>query len=207
VREQLSLVDTRLAKALSHPLRSHILAILDSRVASPREIAARLDAPLTNVSYHVRVLADLGCIELVDTAHRRGAVEHYYRAVVRPVVGEREWARLPGSVRRDISGVGLKMIWEDVSRAVEADTFDARTGRYLTRSPLALDEQGWTDLTRMLDDLLEGSDRIAAESADRLSKSGGSGVSTMLVLMHFQSAPPTADDGRPSRRRRNRSGR
>ena len=37
-----------------------------------------MGAPLGSVSYHVRVLADLGALQLVDQAPRRGAIEHYY---------------------------------------------------------------------------------------------------------------------------------
>jgi hypothetical protein len=36
------------------------------------------------VSYHVRILARLGLIELVRTTPRRGAVEHHYRSLPRP---------------------------------------------------------------------------------------------------------------------------
>ena len=33
------LVDPRVAKALAHPLRAHVLAILNERVASPNEMS------------------------------------------------------------------------------------------------------------------------------------------------------------------------
>ena len=94
-RQTMDLVDPRLAKALSHPMRARILAILNERVASPNEIAEMIDERLPNVSYHVRALLELGCIELVSTAQRRGAIEHYYRAVVRPFFSDRDWKRLP----------------------------------------------------------------------------------------------------------------
>lgn len=74
--------ETGMAKALSHPLRVKLLTLFGESVASPNELAKKLDEPLTNVSYHVRMLHDLGCIELVDTAPRRGALEHFYRATV-----------------------------------------------------------------------------------------------------------------------------
>ena len=66
-----------MVKAFAHPLRLEILRELGSR-ASPTELARQLGAPLGSVSYHVRVLADLGALELVDQAPRRGAIEHYY---------------------------------------------------------------------------------------------------------------------------------
>ena len=52
-------VDQRIAKALSHPVRAHILQILNDRVASPNEIAEEIKEPLGNVSYHVRALLNL----------------------------------------------------------------------------------------------------------------------------------------------------
>jgi DNA-binding transcriptional ArsR family regulator len=69
------------AQAAAHPLRATVLAKLGAQVYSPNELANELGASLGRVSYHVRVLHDLGMIKLVDTAPRRGAVEHYYKAV------------------------------------------------------------------------------------------------------------------------------
>src|SRR5918997_6425465 len=139
-RPSLDLVDPRIAKALSHPMRARILGILDERVASPNEIAEQIKEQLPNVSYHVRALQDLGCIELVDTAQRRGAIEHYYRAVVRPFFSERDWKRLPRSGRQAISDAALKIIWEDVSAALNAGTFERRPDRHLSHNDVVLDE-------------------------------------------------------------------
>jgi len=72
-------IDQRLAKALSSSLRAEALALIAEGVASPKAIADRLDLDVRNIAYHVRVLRELGCIELVETAQRRGAVEHLYR--------------------------------------------------------------------------------------------------------------------------------
>lgn len=77
-------IEKRLEIALSHPLRARALAILDERVASPKELALELGAPLGVIAYHVRVLGSLELIELVDQTQRRGAVEHRYTAVPRP---------------------------------------------------------------------------------------------------------------------------
>lgn len=54
---------------------------------SPNELARHLDEPLTNVSYHVRMLHDLGVIREVKTEPRRGALEHYYAATCDIVIG------------------------------------------------------------------------------------------------------------------------
>jgi DNA-binding transcriptional ArsR family regulator len=179
-------VDPRLAKALSHPLRTRILAILNERVASPNEIAEMIDERLPNVSYHVRALLELGCIELVSTAQRRGAIEHYYRALVRPFFTDRDWKRLPRSGRQAVSDLTLQMVWDDTSAAIKKGTFESRSDRHLSRTPLALDEQGWDELNALLRQVHAQAETIGAKSAKRLAKSEEQGVPTMLVMMHFE---------------------
>jgi DNA-binding transcriptional ArsR family regulator len=75
--------DHVVAKALSHPIRVRILAALDGREASPVQIADEARAPLTLVSFHFRQLAAAGLITQTATRQRRGAVEHFYRLIVR----------------------------------------------------------------------------------------------------------------------------
>ena len=189
-RNTLDLVDPRIAKALSHPMRARILGILNERVASPNEIAEQIHERLPNVSYHVRALLDLGCIELVSTAQRRGAIEHYYRAVVRPFFSDRDWKRLPRSGRAAISDVALQIIWEDVSEAIEGGTFERRPDRHLSHQALELDEEGWRDVTRLLAGVLAEVEKIGSASAARLKRSGEEGISTKAVLMHFEAPGP-----------------
>jgi DNA-binding transcriptional ArsR family regulator len=81
--------DNNLLVALRHPLRRDILRAMAAEEAiSPREIASALDQPLSNVSYHVRVLADCSAIALVNTKPVRGSMQHFYRAAI-----EAPWAR------------------------------------------------------------------------------------------------------------------
>lgn len=69
-------------KALNHPLRRKILRHMADKKdeqLSPALLAKALKEPLGKVSYHVRLLAEPGFLKLVDTAPRRGAIEHYYQ--------------------------------------------------------------------------------------------------------------------------------
>jgi DNA-binding transcriptional ArsR family regulator len=189
-RPTLDLVDPRIAKALSHPMRARILMILNERVASPNEIAEAIDERLPNVSYHVRALLDLGTIELVDTAQRRGAIEHYYRAVVRPFFSDKDWKRLPRSGRQAISDSILKILWDDLSESIKAGTFEARADRHLTHKRLVLDDQGWDEVTKLLNGVLSQVDKIEADSRARVKKSDdGAAIETTFALMHFESPP------------------
>ncbi|MBX5469796.1 MAG: helix-turn-helix transcriptional regulator [Thermoleophilaceae bacterium] len=200
---QKAVIDQRLVKALAHPLRSRLLAILNERVASPNELAKELGEPLGVVAYHVRTLLQLKAIELVRTEPRRGAVEHYYRATMRPYFTGKNWTELPESLRQSISGSTLSLVWEDVQKATASGGFDSRPDRHLSRTPLVLDEQGWQELGKLLADVVERALELQAESAARLAESGEEGFSTKLEIMHFPSAD--GDDEEPTRRGSRRS--
>ncbi len=185
-RPTLDLVDPRIAKALSHPMRARILMILNERVASPNEIAEDIDERLPNVSYHVRALVDLECIELVRTAQRRGAIEHYYRAIKRPFFSDRDWKRLPRSGRQAISDAALKIVWEDVSEAIKAGTFESRSDRHLSHNDVTLDDEGWREVAKLLNGMITQVQRIAAASEARLRKSDDEGIPATVVAMQFE---------------------
>jgi DNA-binding transcriptional ArsR family regulator len=184
------LIDARLAKALAHPLRVRLLAALNEGVASPNQLAEQVDEPLQNVSYHVRVLLSLGCIELVRTAQRRGAIEHFYRALTRPSFTDSDWRQLPTTARHSISHSVLALVWEDAARALTAGTFDEHADRHLSHTPLSLDETGRTKLNELLGELLQRALEIQDESAERLAKSDDEALATRLAMMHFPAAPP-----------------
>jgi DNA-binding transcriptional ArsR family regulator len=81
--------DNDLLVALRHPLRREILREMAGEEAiSPREISSALQQPLSNVSYHVRVLADCATISLVGTKPVRGSMQHFYCTAI-----EAPWAR------------------------------------------------------------------------------------------------------------------
>src|SRR6187200_3483509 len=96
--------EARIAKALAHPLRARILQRLGERVASPGDLAVELGAPLGVVSYHVRMLRDYDCVELVRTEPRRGALQHFYKATARPNLDEGQWRTLPSGLRGELAG-------------------------------------------------------------------------------------------------------
>ena len=197
-RQTASAVDSRLAKALAHPLRVQLLAALNEGVASPNELAKKLDEPLTNVSYHVRMLHDLGCIELVETEPRRGALEHYYRAIVRPFFGERDWKRLPKNARGSISDAVLQLVWEDTSEAIKTGLFDEREDRHLSRSVLSIDDKGWDDLHDLLAQTLDSAMQIQADSASRASKNGDETFNVNLVIMTHPTPSSAKESTAPS---------
>ena len=87
-------METTLAAIVAHPTRARAFSILAERTASPVEIAQEIGKDVGHVGYHVRKLQQLNLIELVDERPVRGAVEHFYRAIARPIFDEEEFAAL-----------------------------------------------------------------------------------------------------------------
>ena len=135
---------------------------------SPNEPPCDLGDPLGNVSYHVRILRELDCVELVRTEQRRGALEHYYRATAQPWLDDKQWARLPAAFRRKQLGRTLSELFEASTEASQEGGFD-HPEAMVTHLPLELDEQGWTDVVKLLNDTLEA----AQEDPDRESEAAG----------------------------------
>jgi len=179
-------VDQRLVKALAHPLRVQILMILNERMASPNELSKELEEGLSQVSYHVKVLKDFECIEMVKTEPRRGAVEHYYRATARAFFTDAEYQHLPDSIKPGATAAVFRMMMEDVSGALQGGTFTARDDMHLSWTPGVVDEQGWDESVELVNETLEQLIKIHSGSAKRLAKSGEEGIPATAVLMNFE---------------------
>lgn len=184
--------DTRMAKAMSSPVRVRALAILNERVASPSDIAAELGLPVANVAYHVKVLLRLDCVEQVDARPVRGALEHFYRATKRALFTSQEAHLLPASARHAFAVALLKRVQNDALHALDAGGFHERCDVQLTFTPLILDEQGWKAVSALLDETLDRVIQQEAASAARLQdgESGGAEVRTRVTLMQYE-APPS----------------
>jgi DNA-binding transcriptional ArsR family regulator len=170
-------LDEALLRAISHPLRHRLLGMLDGRIASPNELARELQLPLGRVSYHIRLLNDLGAIELVRTEPRRGALEHFYQAVTTVWFSEGDWAKLPRSARRGILGQNLQQIFTDVTTAADNGGFDHPAGLVL-RAPLNLDDDALGALAGEL--------RAVVDRARERSTGSEGGVGAELSILLFE---------------------
>lgn len=176
--------DSVLLKALAHPVRARALTVLNQRVASPSELAAEQEEPVGYVAYHVRVLHELGMIELVKTRQVRGATEHFYRSTAQTYMDDAFWEKLSFDSRTGISIASIGVLHNAVRESLEAGTFDSRTDRHLSNITLDLDEQGWREANALLNSCLEGLMRIGAESEARDSEPS---VRATFGLMGFES--------------------
>jgi DNA-binding transcriptional ArsR family regulator len=186
-------IDRGLVKVASHPVKVRALTVLTERSASPKEIADQLGIPIGQVSYHVRVLEQMGMIELIGTRQVRGAVEHFYKAVRRPRFEEQEWAALSLEEREQVSIWAKQQEMIDAAIAFEAGTFDRRLDRHLSRVPLVLDEEGWKELSDFMGEGLDTILEIQTRSAERLSRQGGEGGFPAVASMSCFEMPEGAE--------------
>jgi DNA-binding transcriptional ArsR family regulator len=166
------------------------LTILTDKVASPKEISKEIKVPLSNVSYHVRVLGELGLIEIVEEESVRGSVAHFYKAVERPLIHNPDWERLSPKVRSAFSSYVIETLMSDAARSLKAGLFDQREDRHLTRTPLLLDERGWRKVTAIQIKALDGILKEQAAAATRMDNSQKQGIHVVAGMLCFE-APPT----------------
>lgn len=70
------------AKIVAHPLRLQIISLFDDQVSrTSKQLADLLDLSPAKVHYHVRELARVGILELVETKEKGGVIEKYYLPV------------------------------------------------------------------------------------------------------------------------------
>jgi DNA-binding transcriptional ArsR family regulator len=186
-------ITQQLAKALAHPLRVRILSSLQKGISSPNQLAQELGEPLGNVSYHVKTLLEYDCVELVKTEPRRGAVEHFYRATDRAFFSDSDWAKIPASARKGISGVTLESIGQSATEAMAAGTIEARTDSHLSDTTLQLDEKGWKELNKVLAEAEKRAKEIQKEAGKRMSGKEDA-IPTKLAILHFE--VPAAGKGK-----------
>lgn len=190
--ERPEIIDQRLVRALAHPVRIQILEILSERVASPNMLASELDTGLSHVAYHTRALDRCGCLELVQTAQRRGATEHFYKARAQVFIGDRSWRKVPRPLRGEVTAASLQTFLDKAIAALKAGKIDDRDDTTFSWMPLFLDEEGWQEVTTILD---EATTRVlqAQEKSNRRTEGAESDerkISVVVALANFETGDP-----------------
>jgi len=184
----------RLAKGMANDLRIKIVAELNKRAMSPTQFLAECcdegELLLSKVAHHFRVLERYGIIEEVETksgGKRRGAVEHFFRAIQRSTFDGSTFANLPESVKSEVTGMTFSNYTDRVVEAMEAGTMDARDDRHFTWTAQTLDQKGWEDLISNVDALFHLAVEIQVESSLRMAESGEEPIPATMALALFES--------------------
>lgn len=73
--------DVLVLDKINHPLRLRMLYQLGDEARTVKELAERLDVPVTRLYYHLDQLQSVGLIEVVDTRKSGARLQRVYRAV------------------------------------------------------------------------------------------------------------------------------
>jgi DNA-binding transcriptional ArsR family regulator len=187
-------VSPQLAAALAHPTRVGVMSILVEGPASPRQMAEAIDEPLNNVTYHVKQLRDLGCIEL-DRVERRGGgrvFERFYRASQRAYFDDDAWEVLDDGERLGVLWSILRLMSKDISNAMTAGTFFGEDyDIHATRSPMTVDKEGWKEVAELVNQTTKGLFEIERKVEKRHAEGGEEpAIHTKVEMLQFRSPSP-----------------
>jgi DNA-binding transcriptional ArsR family regulator len=197
-RGEIEYVDGEVAKAMAHPLRVQIVAMLNQRVMSATMIAKRIDEPLQNVAYHFRVLREKELIEEVSSRQVRGSVEHFYRATKRVLFDGKAWDDLPASMKAKVSSRMFSDFLEVVTAAMRGETFDSSDERVNVWLQGRLDEQGWEEAVEAHWVLIHAMEDIFKNASLRLLEAGEpeGGIFGAYGQYFFEAPPPAPEHPR-----------
>jgi hypothetical protein len=172
----------RLLKLTAEPVRFRALVLLNDRSATVGEVAEALEISTDAAARHIDELLAEGMIGLAGEVLRSGAVEPRYRAVVRTLWSDDEWAALSSAERQRLTAWTVEWIHAELREAIDAGTFTARADSHLSRNVALVDEQGWRELTRIQKEALEASFTVQAASAERLAERGEEGMPVISAM-------------------------
>ncbi len=180
-----------LARVCANPLDLQIVGELNRRELSPKGLHALMDdLTLPGSDRRLRKLARQGWATEVRRetgGARRGAVEHFYRAVGPALIDSESWADIPDAIKVTITSRTFEQLREKVKEAVDVGTFDARTDRHLTWSLLRLDRIGWEMVVDVVDTFFEALFDEEKSAKQRIRESGEKAILTTIGLAAFKS--------------------
>jgi hypothetical protein len=147
---------------------------------------------LNLVSYHTQKLFDAGYLQLVRTERKRGAHQHFYRAVAAGEIQDGDWEDLPTRLRRVLLRRTMDEMFKEAGDALPRGGMDRRD-THMSRSFLTLDEQGRAALASLLHTTFQTALEIQEESRRR---DAADQMPCELIVMSFEPASrPQAGDG------------
>jgi len=194
-RDVYNVFDAGYFRALAHPLRLRILAMLGERPSSPARVAAVLGVRTNVAAYHVKRLHELGLAELVETRRSRGGREHVYAVPRPPTLSDEAWASLGRDDRARIVAAVLRQIGDYLTRAAMGGGFE-RPEAHISRTHVRVDEVGWRALA---DAARESLRTVAAIERDVAERGADELFDAGLVMLLFEARPfsePPARKGR-----------
>lgn len=183
------ITDARLAKAYAHPTRARILSVLAVMSTTPTGLADELGEPVNNLGYHINVLKKLGCIEVAKTEPAGGGrvVRTYYRATRQPLMHLDAWEQLTPEQKYSWAETAMRMITSDISGSMREGMFLDPDDGHLSRTPMEVDAEGWTETIELLDETCEALFEIQSRASQRLEAGRERPMHQKVAMIQFRS--------------------
>ncbi|HEU4737910.1 MAG TPA: winged helix-turn-helix domain-containing protein [Solirubrobacterales bacterium] len=179
------------ALAATDPTRMRIITRLTLAPASAAELSDRLGMPLSRVRYEIGRLAEAGLVRVDLERPRRGTVERVYFAESRRETydhGGRIREELAARKRADVDVINA--LFREAVEATRAGLFETRAESVIARVPMTLDEQGATEIARVISGALDRLFALREESHLRLRAASTLAIQATLSLMLFEATGP-----------------
>lgn len=172
--------------ALSHRIRTEVLAMLHEKPRSPSEISKLIRLPLSTVVHHIDELVRDKSIELTKVDKVRNTNEHFYRAVKLPFYTDEEmWAMSPRE-RQEIYGLILQSSMAEALAAFWAGKMAVDPRIWMSWCWFNVDARGRQDIAEEQARSWRRFQEIEGEAASRMAESGEEATSIVVSSMGFQ---------------------
>lgn len=190
-REVEASLNEKFSLVLSHEITVKAMILIADDMRSPKEVGERLKISSSKASHHLKKLTRLGIAELVEEREVGGTIEHFYRAVIRPIIGDAEWEKLDIVERQLYSAWIVQLILADAAISFDAKLFDAFPNRHLSRSPLLVDREGLAEVAAAQTRAMRESFDAVTRSTERRLESGEEGINIISAMMCFPLPAPS----------------
>lgn len=184
-REAEASLNEKFSLVISHEITVKAMILIADDMRSPKEVGKRLNISSSKASHHLKKLERLGVAELVEEREVGGTIEHFYRAVIRPIVSDAEWEKLDLVERQLYSAWIVQLILADAATSFDAELFDAYPNRHLSRSPSLVDREGLGEVAAAQTRAMHESFDAVTRSAERRLKTGEEGINILSAMMCF----------------------
>jgi len=166
------------------------------RPATAEELAAELGLPLQDARRLLGNLLRVGLVESVEGRTKDDPIEGAYTYSKRGLI-EEEVMEMSLAERQRLATTVVSILEHESDEALEAGTFNLRPEHVLVRVPMDLDEEGWREISDVLQTAMHELLDAMGRSQDRLADSGERPIRATAGLLFFEM---------PQRRRGNRGG-
>jgi hypothetical protein len=181
----------RVSKVFADELCLEIVAETNLREMSARQFHEDVGgASVEGIRRRFKMLEEIGWLSKVGEkrgGRRRGAVEYFYRATGPAIFDNGAWAEVPDAVKATYSWRTFEQLSDQVRKAIDAGTFEARTDNHLSWSLLRLDQQGWERAAAAVDGLFAFAFDAQEDAKRRMASSGEAPITATLALAAFES--------------------